>query len=287
MFFKKAKIYIVNDTSKGHAGSRAVMQSLNRIVEKIGTIEQRHYVGDLNVNKEIIEKSDIIFINGEGTFHHNSPGAVFIDKTIKLAVELNKKVFLVNTSFFQNIEPEIYKNIYIACRELFSYNIAKSYGLNPFLFLDSAADKRFLNLKGKNCDKTKIAKGITHPHSPFYKLEEQIEGETIFLKFPFNGVNFKDFIINLKNISLYITGQYHGIYAAGLAGIPFIAIPSNTHKIESLISWSGCNIPIYNGKDSIEILVEKANNKEEYAKFHNFLLENNPIMFSNLKEMLK
>jgi hypothetical protein len=34
------------------------------------------------------------------------------------------------------------------------------------------------------------------------------------------------------------------VYAAALAGIPFVPIPSNTHKIGALIRWSGFPIPI-------------------------------------------
>jgi hypothetical protein len=39
----------------------------------------------------------------------------------------------------------------------------------------------------------------------------------------------------IRNARAVVTGRHHGVYAAALAGVPFVALSSNTHKVEGFI----------------------------------------------------
>src|SRR5690606_24496364 len=43
------------------------------------------------------------------------------------------------------------------------------------------------------------------------------------------------FVATLKTASILITGRQHAVYAACVAGIPFAAVESNTHKITGIV----------------------------------------------------
>lgn len=48
----------------------------------------------------------------------------------------------------------------------------------------------------------------------------------------------------LATASLVVTGRHHGVCLAACAGVSFVALPSNTFKVEGLIEASGLPIPV-------------------------------------------
>ncbi len=69
-----------------------------------------------------------------------------------------------------------------------------------------------------------------------------------------------------------VTNWYLPTFAAGLANVPFVAIPSNSHKIESLLEWSGLPIPMCTSVDELEPQIEHARrNLQLFNEFHHFL----------------
>lgn len=48
--------------------------------------------------------------------------------------------------------------------------------------------------------------------------------------------DFETFVDDLRKASLIVSGRFHGITLALRLRIPFIAIPSNSHKIEALLA---------------------------------------------------
>ena len=96
-------------------------------------------------------------------------------------------------------------------------------------------------------------------------------------KLPFPDValsgRFEDVIATLKTARLYITGQYHGVYSCGLAGTPFVCFPSNSRKIEALLTWSKLPIPICKAKRDLEQQMKAAvSNPGVFQDFREFLL---------------
>lgn len=43
-------------------------------------------------------------------------------------------------------------------------------------------------------------------------------------------------VAELRTARLVVTGRHHGVYLAAMAGVPFVALPSNTWKVEGLLA---------------------------------------------------
>ena len=115
------KIFLGNDASCGHSGSKAVMKSILNMLSEHEIIKI-HQVGRPFDIKDI-EKCDIVIVNGEGTIHHNRPAGNILMEILKTGQRLNKKTFLINAVFQQ--EPtyynEVLKNLdYFSVREVLS-----------------------------------------------------------------------------------------------------------------------------------------------------------------------
>lgn len=266
------KIYLCNDTSRGAAGSRVIMESI--IYElKNHTIIDRHYCGSEIINFHNIDKCDAVVINGEGTIHHHRPASNFLMEILQRAQLKGKRTYLIN-SLFQH-EPPYYPKVlqnlnYFSVREPLSYINACECGGNPKILADSCLGIR---TEGESiCDINGIIIGLIRPDSGYSNIVNHLDYPRLIIT---GGILFRDIIATLKQCSLYITGQHHGVYASALADIPFIPIPSNSHKIEGLMYWfkqeTGLEIPICKGY--IDKYIEWAlNNKDIYKKFSNFLI---------------
>ena len=238
----KNKVYLFNDTFfANHVGCKAVMRSLNYQMSDFNVIG-RNYVNQYFYNEAIFEKADIIIVNGEGTMHHATPFCNFLMEILQKAQNLGKKTALLN-SLYQNqpdYYPSVIKNIdLLTVRGPLSLDsVQKAGAKEPIMLLDSCCDKTFLN----------------NPHKkPLFEMERITKGTTVGgisnrtnfnlmldLKYPFypiinSNIPFEYVIETLKTTEVHITGQHHCIYALGLAGVPFVAVKSNSHKIEEIL----------------------------------------------------
>jgi len=264
------KIYLCNDTSRGAAGSRITMESIISEL-KSHTIIGKHYCGSKVISS--IDECDAVVVNGEGTIHHHRPASNFLMEILKKAQLKGKKTYLIN-SLFQHESPyysEVLKKLnYFSVREPLSYINACNCGGNPEILADSCLGIR---IEGKRIyDIGGIIIGLIRPDSGYSNIVNHLDYPRLGIT---GGMLFRDMVATLKHCSLYITGQHHGIYASALAGIPFIPVPSNSHKIEGLMYWfkqeTNLEIPICKG--SINKHIDWAlNNKEIYSKFSNFLI---------------
>jgi hypothetical protein len=68
-----------------------------------------------------------------------------------------------------------------------------------------------------------------------------------------------------------VTARHHGIYMAAIAGRPFVALPSNTFKIEGLLESAGVQIPVCT--TASEVAAARAHTlarPEEYQKLRDY-----------------
>jgi len=280
---QRLKVYLFNDTSEAHAGCVAVMESLRRALRGHEIIAT-HKVGETRYDVEAMNVCDVVFVNGEGTIHHCSPGGNFLMQMLGLGQAMGKKTLLVNAVFQQ--EPPYYSRVlaaldFFAVREPFSRDNARLCGGNPEIRLDSCVGSDY-NRGHVLCALNPIVKGDTHPAS-------EVDGVLDRLPFQYFGLgrSFPDFIATVKQCRVYITGQHHAVYACGLAGVPFVPVPGNTHKIESLIAWSGLPIKVCKTPEEIMAGVRFAlNHPEVFAEFQNFLLSQKPFDSSDLEAVL-
>lgn len=119
------------------------------------------------------------------------------------------------------------------------------------------------------CELPPVVRGFTHPSSRCHGILDKHDYVRFGLHAP-----FRDVVATLRTCKVYLTGQHHGVYAAGLAGIPFVPIPSNTHKIGALIRWSGLDIPIAKTHEQVkECLRWALDHPDIYRQFHRWLLQ--------------
>jgi exopolysaccharide biosynthesis predicted pyruvyltransferase EpsI len=74
--------------------------------------------------------------------------------------------------------------------------------------------------------------------------------------FPMNSNgNSPDFLSRcawMKSLNLLITGRFHDIVMASMLNVPFLAIPSNSHKNEGLLKDMGCSELLCFSYDEVE-----------------------------------
>lgn len=293
------KAFYVNDTSKvPHAGCIAVNVAHRKMMAECGVkVVHSHYLGEgedlfcgdeakslqrvLNSRwAEYIKKCDVVIVNGEGTIHHD--GGSHLLALIAASIKLNKKVFLINcvlqdVSVFKWVFPKITG---ITVREPLSGKVAQGLGGEPIVLPDSIIEADFSNKKTIDFNnEIVVGDGHWERTDVLNALADFGENRKKFIlcgKKIFS--TWKNSIANLRTAQIYVTGRHHGIYLAALAGIPFVALPSNTHKVESLIHWSGSNIPICtNYKEILDAIDYCKQNPEVFRKFSAFIKSFKPL----------
>jgi len=211
-------------------------------------------------------------VNGEGTMHHDSRGCEFLMKVLSKAQRLGKHTALINTVWQGNKDHRetLSKLDMLTARDIMSYNQLTHDGGKPLLIPDLCLASDFS--KGKVTKELKgVVVGTFHPHSACAGIEKD---EFLADKNHYGFEDsFVDMVANLKQADCYITGSHHGVYAAGIAGIPFIPVPSNSWKVESLVKWSGAPIPICRTIEEVKDCVSKYRSRMNiYSDFHKFLM---------------
>lgn len=283
------QLFLANDTaSANHAGCKAVMRSLRAAIAGVPGLQiaGEHDHREKRLDEVSFDLADVVFINGEGTIHHSGPRARFLMRLIQRTKQAGKKVMLVNALFQQYDCPEddlLADLALLTVREPRSAGFARRYGGTPRLLLDSAADPAFLG-RGKAMPlKRGRVIGGSNRNGLLYEPFAEIEGDELTMR----SGRFEDIVATLRGAEIYLTAQHHGVYAAALAGCPFIASPSNSHKIESFIEWTGLPIPICMGLEEIEPAMAYAlRNRSMYSELPEFLASKSVLTSAMIAEAL-
>lgn len=281
-------LFLANDTSAvPHAGCKAVMRSLMAAIEGAGlTISGRHVTGTREIDEAAFAAAEIVLVNGEGTIHHSGPRALYLLQLIRRAKRRGKRVLLVNALFQQYDAPSgdmLSGLALLTVREPRSAAFARRFGGEPLTLLDSAADPAFL--AGGKAQPLMAGRviGGTHRHGLIPDLFDQQEGEKLTLR----HLPFEDIVATLRQAEVYLTAQHHGVYAAALAGCPFVTSPSNSHKIESFVDWTGLPIPVVLRKSELEPAIAFAlRNRAMYAELAEFMRQQSVLTAAHLAAAL-
>ena len=282
-------LFLANDTSEvQHAGCKAVMRSLHAAIAGAGlTITGRHVTGTRDIDAEAFAAAEVLLINGEGTIHHSGPRALFLLELIQRGRREGKRVLLVNALFQQYDCPsdDILSGLaLLTTREPRSAAFARRYGGSPRVLLDSAADPAFLaGGKARRLHDGRVIGGA-HPHGLIPDPFAGLPGQKLGLR----RLPFQDIVATLRGAELYLTAQHHGVYAAALAGCPFVTTPSNSHKIEAFVDWTGLPIPVCMRRDEIEPAIAYAlRNRSLYAELSDFLRQQSVLTSAHLQAALR
>jgi polysaccharide pyruvyl transferase WcaK-like protein len=225
------------------------------------------------------ERADVVIVNGEGTIHHSRPAAVPLLAAGARAKELGKRSVLLNFSWFANdraMEEALQDFDILSARESMSLEAVRKVRpdcrLVPDLsfcgplvdgdrreevgFGDSvnAADsmalhrlrKRFhgrfvpiATARKRAGGKLRLARqfvashGLGDPRPLGFRIAQAFEHYRGNIREP------SDYLSFLSRLRLLVTGRFHGVTLALCAGTPVLALPSNTPKIEAVLSDAG------------------------------------------------
>jgi len=269
-----AKIYLLNDTSREHVGSKACSAVIRTLLSLRYKIIGIHLAGDI-VSPKLLDQADEIVVNGEGTLHHNRPRAILLLKAMEQAIALGKPTHLINAVWqdMDNIWGNVLSQLKtVIVRDPISKEEMALHGINARLYPDCAilakpsvtlAKVPFRNnivvgdRTGDDKSKTSIFR---------HKLLSGYD------KYPIPQNNWNDYVTSLKTARIYITGRHHGIYACILARTPFIPLKSNSHKIEGLLRFNNPAIPLLTEPEQLVEYIEFVSaHPEVYDNFFDYM----------------
>jgi len=242
-------IVVLNDTSKeGHIGCVGVMAAYRKVLDDHGMRLVRTYTRNRIESNAKAVKEDIInlgaklvIINGEGTFHRS--GSIWY----AFLRALPKKVpaVIVNT---------VWEKMFVVPSDLDRFSlIAVRENLSKDAILKLKSGARVFTVPDMlfACE-TKPAE-IGYGDSVMAVVARQLKKSDNF--FPLNNFYNPDvvaYLMWLSRLRVYVTGRFHGVVLAALAGTPFLAIPSNSHKIEGLLKDMDCSELLLNSLDEVQ-----------------------------------
>lgn len=257
---------ILNDTRNGnHLGCIVVMERLEALCREAGL----HVTAMLRLGRHFeaqvaheLGQCDVVIINGEGTMHHDAAGAMAIVRAGAMAASRKLPIALINTVWQENrlANPLLAQCRWISARESFSQAaIAQAdmlAELVPDLTLTADPAQLFQSAPGSATggivvlDDVRLPLSLAlahyaHAHAlPFFPMGSRPslrtrQGWSKMIRLGLASGWARQFhrgqMGAIASASVVITGRFHGICLAILAGRPFVAFASNTHKIEGLL----------------------------------------------------
>ena len=256
-------ILLVNDTSNFHCGSASVVNTICNALSD-------HHITKIPVSVPYIrfnnwDNIDHVIVNGEGTLHNNRQGAISILNLAKCALEAGCTVSIVN-SIWQNMDigwKTVTDQLSIWCvRDPLSQEYAtKEFGRTPDLcpdyswFAPITVHKNNRNLVGIGGS----LDGLLYPNwSNYFRIN-------IF------DHSWQDLVNLCAECNFIVSGRHHELYAACRAGIPFIALDSNSWKNRALTHHG--NIPVLDHMPATLSETQKFVNtyRDQYSKIFDWL----------------
>lgn len=224
----------------------------------------------LRSHRSQLAACDHVVINGEGTMHHDRPGAFALLGWAHAAKRLGKHVALVNCTiesfgpaFWDLLRPAV---DYLAVREPNSYRYVQPHFPN----VQQAADAIFGSRSARSDPPPHHSRagyspgvlsyeGIVSPESVRAHLENlhQTFDEVVFFTAevedqpfeplaaelgcqvkPLGALTSENAIEQMQRLSILVSGRYHLCIFALLAETPFVPLQSNTWKMDGLLALS-------------------------------------------------
>jgi polysaccharide pyruvyl transferase WcaK-like protein len=257
------KVMLLNDNANvSHVGCLGVSDAHARMLGRRGhRVTHRYLIGamqrfsDANSDtgvaraladpsfREALDAVDAVVVNGEGTIHHGA-GTEYLN-VLGAAVTVGKPALLVN-SVLEAVEgfDHILAGLDdLTVRDTRSKLYLASKGIRSRLVFDSFIEAGFRDDPIVDLSGRVVVTDWHHSRdedvgaSLVGFLQRRPPHKTWFLPFLCRDVSQAWAVIPamLSRADVVVTGRHHGIYSAILAGVPFVAFSSNTHKVDGLI----------------------------------------------------
>lgn len=298
------KVFLLNDTATvPHIGCQAVSDAHARLLGAAGhQVIDRAFLGELRAFahedeaegiaavlshpalRARIDACDALVVNGEGTLHHGFGSEYFA--CVGAAQQLGKATLIVNAVFEAHSGwlATLGRLDDFCVRDAESLRHAHGHGLAARLVPDSFMGAQFgadpaVDLTGQ------IVVTDWHPYrdpdvgATLRQILDNVEGSFYYpMQHGIHTHLWRGAAADWAAASIIITGRHHGIYLAARARKPFIALPSNTRKIEGLIEASGARIPVATSGDEVQAAFEYAmDNLDQYEVLFDWLDAHTPL----------
>lgn len=296
------KIAVFNDTGNfPHVGCLAVSQAHNKMLAKVGAqVVHRYFVdqlkelwrGDPDASRVAVQNSavhtqlqevDAVVVNGEGTIHHGA--GLHLLALLQSAQDLGKRTLLVNSVIQQcDLYHDVLRRLDdLTVRDACSSEYLSGHGIKNRIVVDSIVEADFsgeakLDFSGKT-----VVTDFHHSRKDVggaleKLLRENPDAVYCPLENPAREKDWQHFVANLRTARLVVTGRHHGVYLAALAGTPFVALPSNTWKIEGTLALFGTRIRMVEDYRQLDHACNWAvNNLSLFKEFSAYLTEQRPL----------
>jgi hypothetical protein len=184
-----------------------------------------------------LDEVDAVIVNGEGTLHHGAGRPLLALLTI---AQRRRKVTLLVNAVFQDapgFDDALLRLDDFTVRDARSLHQATARGFAARMVPDSYFAAAFSEpsrpLEGDVVTDWHWQRGDVGEALDRYVRERS----ATFLPFvtPTAGTDWSRVPGELASARVVLTGRHHGVCAAILSGRPFVAMPSNSHKIEGLL----------------------------------------------------
>ena len=256
-------VVVLNDTRRDplHIGCKAVMRNLFELCQRSGMEVVASFKSPKSYQTDdfaaALKKADAVIVNGEGTMHHDKKAAAQIVESVRLAKEAGKKAYLINSIWQDNPVLSgrlgLFDRIYV--RESFSQKQVIGAGHNAtvvpdlsFFGTDRHSDPRsdgkdltFVDSVLSETSRFIAVAALRHDCDFFCmtdKAKRRLRNAVLRTRFRQNGRSFR--ILREEDLrGKVITGRFHAMCFALKFGLPFLAVTSNSHKVEAVISDIG------------------------------------------------
>lgn len=240
-----SRVCILNWTAAFHAGSAAVCESIEGLLSGHEIVER---VTPGQYASEDFSGADVVLCNAEGTIHHGRPLGEILVSGLRRAQSRGLPTGIVNATWQDN--PNEWAEVarraeFVSVREHRSAVELKRQGVEGVhVFADlSLGVLRRPTIPGPHAGEVVLgSQGASGLSSLWKRLEDRYGAHRVTLRGDRNRPphpHLQAVAAELSGAACYLTGEYHGLYAAAAAGIGVIAYPSNSWKIESTVGLYG------------------------------------------------
>lgn len=265
---------LLNDTAKlenhQHIGCNYVNQTIQQ------HLQQQDYsvIQAVNLRSEIrpdLPVPDLVLINGEGSFHHNSPRIVELTEIAIDYKQRGSKIALINALWEANrdeLAVPLKEFDLVSVRDRTSQQALQQLGIEaefaPDLSLSQWVAKeeepRFEYLFTDNIvysHSVRMFEAMLAFGGPFVLLDDRqiarMDEDGCFAALPEGSlqVQLLTDLSSLQKASMVVTGRFHVAVACVAVGKPFVFVESNTFKISHLCQDVGLPVELLNVTDQI------------------------------------
>lgn len=296
-------VALFNDTgNQPHVGCLAVTDAHTRMLERIGVrLSHRFFVHQYrqfwkgtpeasvaavlhSELAELLHQVDAVVVNAEGTIHHGAGQHLLA--ILAAAQRLSRPTFLVN-AVFQDCpghDATLRALDDFTVRDACSSAYLRSRRIAHRLVLDSILEAGFSPDPRHDFEGRVVVTDVVGCCSQVAAALEAFRAELgdrarfYPLEHPDRFDDWRHAVADFRTASVVVTARHHGIYLAGLAGVPFVPLPSNSWKVEGLLALFGDRIPVCTQpRELARRCAQAQQDRSLFAEFAAFLQSQRPL----------